>query len=211
MTAETLLLYALACVAIAVIPGPTMLLALSNGMAGGMRRAAWGIAGACLGSAAVIAVVALGLGSLLAASQWLFDALRAAGVLYLAWLGLKMWRAPTTDLRAALAQAPQDEAQRGVALLRSLAVALSNPKAVFFFAAFLPQFVDARQPQAPQYALLGGVFIGIDLLVMLAYAGAGTQAVRWLSQRSLGWLNRGCGAGMWLLAGALALGRRPGA
>lgn len=210
MTAQTLILYALACVAIAATPGPTMLLALSNGMLGGMRRAAWGIAGACLGSATVIAVVALGLGSLLAASHWLFEGLRVAGVLYLAWLGLRMWRAPTPDLRTALARTPQDDAQRGFALLRSLAVALSNPKAVFFFAAFLPQFVDVRQSQVPQYALLGGIFIGIDLLLMLAYAGAGTQAVRWMSQRSLRWLNRGCGAGMWLLAGVLALGRRPG-
>lgn len=64
---QTLLMFATASLALAVIPGPTMLLALSNGMAGGMRRAGWGIAGATLGSGLVIAVVAVGLGSLLAA------------------------------------------------------------------------------------------------------------------------------------------------
>nr|HPR45747.1 LysE family transporter [Ottowia sp.] len=84
-TLQTLLLFATAALAVAVIPGPTMLLALANGMGGGLRRAAWGMAGANLGSATVIAVVAVGLGSLMLASAWLFEAVRAAGVLYLLW------------------------------------------------------------------------------------------------------------------------------
>jgi threonine/homoserine/homoserine lactone efflux protein len=82
---------------------------------------------------------------------------------------------------------------------------------LLFFAAFLPQFVDVSHPQGPQYALLGTVFVGLDTCVMLAYAAAGTQAVRWLSVRSLRAVNRGCAAGMWLLAATLAFWRRPGA
>ena len=98
-----------------------------------------------------------------------------------------------------------------IALLRSLAVALSNPKSLLFFAAFLPQFVDIARPQGPQYLLLGGIFVLLDTCVMLAYASAGTQAVRWLSRRGLKALNRGCAVGMWLLAATLAVWRRPGA
>lgn len=211
MSLDTLLLYALASTALALTPGPTMLLALSNGIAGGMRRAAWGIAGASLGSSVLIAVVALGLGSLLAASEWLFQALRIGGVLYLVWLGLKLWRAAPPDVRAALQDAPAQADQGRIALLRSLGVALSNPKAVLFFAAFLPQFIDTRQAQGPQYLVLGAVFVAIDTCVMLAYAGAGTQAVRWLSRRSLQAMNRGCAVGMWALAATLAFWRRPGA
>jgi threonine/homoserine/homoserine lactone efflux protein len=211
MTTQTLLLYALASLMLAVTPGPTMLLALSNGIAGGMRRAAWGIAGASLGSSLVITAVAVGLGSLLAASEWLFNALRLAGVVYLVWLGIKLWRSEPADLRQVL-QAPAASAQQGrLALLRSLAVALSNPKALLFFAAFLPQFVDTAQPQGWQYLVLGAIFVGLDTLVMLAYAAAGTQAVRWLSRRSLRLLDRGCALGMWALAATLALWRRPGA
>jgi threonine/homoserine/homoserine lactone efflux protein len=90
-------------------------------------------------------------------------------------------------------------------------VALSNPKTVLFFAAFLPQFVDIAKPQGPQYLLLGAVFVVLDTCVMLAYASAGTQAVRFLSQRGLKAMNRGCAAGMWLLAATLAVWRRPGA
>jgi threonine/homoserine/homoserine lactone efflux protein len=95
--------------------------------------------------------------------------------------------------------------------MRSLAVALSNPKTVLFFAAFLPQFIDIAKPQGPQYLLLGTVFVALDTCVMLAYASAGTQAVRFLSQRGLKAMNRSCAAGMWLLAATLAMWRRPGA
>ena len=212
MTLDTLLLYTVASLALAVTPGPTMLLALSNGIAGGMPRAGWGIAGASLGSSLVIATVALGLGSLLAASPLLFNAIRVAGIAYLVWLGVKLWRSEAPDLRTALAAAPADTATQGrIALFKSLAVALSNPKALLFFAAFLPQFIDTAQPQGPQYLVLGALFVGLDTCVMLAYAAAGTQAVRWLSRRSLQRLNRGCAAGMWALAATLAFWRRPGA
>lgn len=211
MTMQTLLLYMLASLLLAVTPGPTMLLALSNGIAGGMRRAAWGIAGASLGSILMIAAVAVGLGSLLAASEWLFNALRAAGVIYLVWLGIKLWRSEPADLREALAPPAASALPGRLALVRSLAVALSNPKTLLFFAAFLPQFIDTTRPQGGQYVVLGAIFVGLDTLVMLAYAAAGTQAVRWLSRRSLRMLDRGCALGMWALAATLALWRRPGA
>jgi len=211
MSFDTLLLFLVASVALAITPGPTMLLAMSNGIAGGMRAAVWGIAGASLGAAGLITVVALGLGSLLAASEWLFNAIRVAGVAYLVWLGLKMWRNQPIDIQAALAASPADVLSRRIAFLRSLTVALSNPKTLLFFAAFLPQFVSTASPQIPQYLVLGAIFIGIDTCVMLGYAAAGTQAVRWLSRRSLRMVNRGCAAGMWLLAATLAAWRRPGA
>lgn len=211
MSLDTLLLFVIASLALAITPGPTMLLAMSNGIAGGMRAATWGIAGASLGSAIVIGTVALGLGSVLAASEYLFNAIRVFGVAYLVWLGVKLWRARPTDVASELTAAAAKPLEGRLALARSLAVALSNPKSLLFFAAFLPQFIDTTQPQGMQYLILGAVFVGIDTCVMLGYAMAGTQAVRWLSQRSLRTLNRGCAAGMWLLAATLAVWRRPGA
>ena len=133
-----------------------------------------------------------------------------AGVAYLVWLGVKLWRSPPPDVASAL-QAQGTAPQGRLALLRSLTVALSNPKSLLFFAAFLPQFVDTVLPQGPQYLVLGAVCVALDTCVMLAYAAAGTQAVRWLSRRSLQRLNRGCAAGMWALAATLAFWRRPGA
>lgn len=203
-TVQTLLMFATASLALAVIPGPTMLLALSNGMGGGLRRAAWGIGGATLGSAAVIAVVAIGLGSLMLASAWLFEMVRWVGVGYLMWLALHLWSTPVTDVQATLVHVPGHEVRGRAAFTRSLMVSLSNPKALLFFTAFLPQFVDPAMPLAPQYALLGFLFVTFDALVMVAYALAGRQAVRWLSQDGLRWLNRACGTGMGMLALTLA-------
>jgi threonine/homoserine/homoserine lactone efflux protein len=210
LNTDTLLLYAAASFVLAATPGPTMLLALSNGISGGMQRAKWGMAGALMGSSIVITVVALGLGSLLATSELLFNALRVAGVIYLGWIGIKLWRSPPPDVAAAIAR-PDTEPQGRLALTRSLTVALSNPKTVLFFGAFLPQFIDTTQPQGLQYLVLGAIFVGLDACIMVAYAGAGTQAMRWLSGRSLQRLNRGCAAGMWALAATLAFWRRPGA
>ena len=83
----------------------------------------------------------------------------SAGVLYLAWLGIKLWKAKPLDLGAALATA---EPLRGrVAFRRSLTVALSNPKTLLFFAAFLPQFVSTAHAQGPQYLVLGASFVAI--------------------------------------------------
>lgn len=199
-TVQTLLMFATASLALAVIPGPTMLLALSNGMGGGLRRAAWGIGGATLGSAAVIAVVAIGLGSLMLASAWLFEMVRWVGVGYLMWLALHLWSTPVTDVQATLAEVPGREVQGRAAFMRSLTVALSNPKALLFFSAFLPQFVNPVMPLAPQYALLGVLFVAIDALVMVVYALAGHHAVRRMSPAALRWLHRACGTGMGMLA-----------
>jgi len=211
MTADTLLLYGFASLMLAITPGPTMLLALSNGIVGGMRRASWGIVGASLGSSALIALVGFGLGSVLAASPMLFNAVRICGVAYLVWLGVRLWRSEVPDLRDALQTSPPDNTHLHgrLALLKSLAVALSNPKTLLFFAAFLPQFIEPNAPQGMQYLALGAIFVGLDTCVMLGYAAAGTQAVRWLSRRSLRALNRGCAVGMWALAATLAIWRRP--
>jgi homoserine/homoserine lactone efflux protein len=148
--------------------------------------------------------VAVGLGSLLAASVVWFEAVRAVGVLYLTWLAVQLWRNPPLDVQAAVNGLPSQQA----ALRRSLWVALSNPKALLFFAAFLPQFVDPFRPLAPQYAALGTVFLTIDVWVMLVYAAAGRQAVLWLSHAGLRRLNRGCAVGMGVLAAVLANHRR---
>lgn len=228
MSTTTLLLFLSSSLLLALTPGPTMLLALSNGAAGGMRIAAFGMLGANLGAGMLIAATALGLGSLLAASESWFNALRWLGVLYLCWMGWQLWHAAPQALQDRLAapsspvdgqpqQSPSPDARhaKGVTLtprtafLRSLNVALSNPKTLLFFGAFLPQFVDPAAPQGPQYLYLGLIFLGLDTLVMLGYASAGRRFVQLLTQCGSRWLNRCCAAGLWLLAAALALYRRP--
>ncbi|MBT9486855.1 MAG: LysE family translocator [Rubrivivax sp.] len=191
-------------------PGPTVLLALHNGSHHGFRGAVPGIAGAVLSDVLLIAATAAGLGALLLASEMAFRVLQWAGVAYLAWLGLALLRGAGTGTGtgpvAADNGAPGGNARQR--FLRSLGVALSNPKGLLFFAALLPQFVDPAAPQLPQYALLAALFAGIDALVMAAYALLGARATRRLGAGAARWGDRLGGGALLLLAAALAGYRR---
>lgn len=205
MSQTTLTLYALACLAVFITPGPTTLLALANGTRRNWRVAAMGILGAALSDVLLIAAVGLGLGALLAASESLFSIVKWLGVVYLVWLGLQLWRSAP---RAASASAAPGDVLPSAAFRRSLGVALSNPKGLLFFSAFLPQFIDTSQPQAAQYAILALASAVLDALVMGCYAVGGAQAARLLSARGMRRLNRSCAVAMFSLAGFLSLYRR---
>jgi threonine/homoserine/homoserine lactone efflux protein len=211
MAAMTLVAFALVAFIGIATPGPTVLLALSNGSRFGVRRAAFGMAGAVMSDFVLIGAVALGLGALLAASEFWFAVVKWVGVGYLAFLGLMLLRSKGT-LDAALGSgAPRIARSARSIWLRSFLVAVTNPKGYLFFTAFLPQFVDPASPQARQYLVLACVFAAIDLAVMLGYALLGAQAVRLLRRSGALWLDRVCGGALLALAGTLAFYRRASA
>lgn len=207
MTTATLLLFILASAVAIVTPGPTTLLALSNGSRHGVRAAGWGMAGAVLADLILVGAVASGLGVVLAASEVAFQLIKWVGAAYLAYLGWKMLRSDAAlVLPSAAAGADRPV---GLALgLRSFMVALTNPKALLFMSAFLPQFIDPQAPLATQYAIVACVLATINILTMLVYATLGAQLVRAFQGSGLRWLNRVCGSLMIGLAGTLALYRR---
>lgn len=192
-------------------PGPTVLLALTNGSRFGMRRAQNGIVGAALSDLVLITCAALGLGALLAKSAFWFGIVKWVGVAYLAWLGIQMLRtaghlhATLDDPESALSDV---EGSPRRIFQKSFLVAVTNPKGYLFFAAFLPQFIDLAQPLPAQYAMLALVFVSVDVAVMLVYAMLGSQAMRFLQQKGAMWLERGCGATLIALAATLASYRR---
>ncbi|MCF3642257.1 LysE family translocator [Rhizobium sp. TRM95111] len=188
-------------------PGPTVLLALANGSRYGIRRAMPGLAGAVLSDFVLIGAVALGLGALLAASEFWFTVVKWLGAAYLAFLGLQMLRS-TGSIGRALDETPAGGRTAGAIFAKSFLVAVTNPKGYLFFSAFLPQFIDPAAPQVEQFALLALVFATIDFLVMLGYATLGSQAVRVLRTSGAVWLDRICGGAMLALAGSLAFYRR---
>jgi threonine/homoserine/homoserine lactone efflux protein len=205
---DTLLLFAVVAFVAIATPGPTVLLALTNGSRFGVRAALPGMLGAVLSDFVLVFAVAVGLGALLAASELLFSAVKWVGVAYLAYLGVRLLRSS-----GGMAAAPGDGQAAGAAapraiFMRSFLVAVTNPKGYLFCSALLPQFVNTAEPVAPQYLALGLVFAALDFLVMLAYARAGVQAIRVLRDRGLLWLERLSGAALLTLAGALALVRR---
>ncbi len=210
MTLATLLLFVLASAVAIITPGPTVLLALSNGSRHGVRAACWGMGGAVLADLVLIGAVACGLGVLLAASEVAFQIVKWAGAAYLAWLGVKLLR---SDAPLTLpSERPRDARPDGLALgMRSFVVALTNPKALLFMSAFLPQFINPAAPLPAQYAILAGILALLNVTTMLAYATLGAQMVRAFRAGGLRWLNRICGGMLIGLAGTLALYRRTAA
>jgi threonine/homoserine/homoserine lactone efflux protein len=204
---QTLLIFSVVAFVGIATPGPTVLLALSNGSRFGVRASLPGLLGAVLSDFILISAVAVGLGALLAASEFWFSVVKWVGVLYLAYLGVRLLGSKGTFAVPSESTSSQAITTRAV-FLRSLLVAVTNPKGYLFFSAFLPQFIVATEPQLPQYVALAVTFASIDFVVMLAYASAGAQAIRFLRARGVLWLDRLCGGALLALAGALALYRR---
>jgi len=198
MTLEIYLAYVLACVIIAIIPGPTVTVIVANSLAHGTRAGLLNVAGTQLGLALMMATLIVGLASVIAAMGWLFDWLRIAGAIYLVWLGWKLLRSPD-----ALANPGKVQAPRGGFFLQGFLVMMANPKALFFFGAFIPQFVDPKGNYVAQIALLGLTAMAVALVsdgayaVLTGHAGAllTRKRVRLVSRLSGTFL---IGGGLWL-------------
>jgi homoserine/homoserine lactone efflux protein len=129
-----------------LIPGPIVTLVIATSVNKGMRAGLVTVAGTSCGTAVLLAVIALGLGWIMNHALYWFELLRWVGAFYLIWLGIQAWRSAA----GAAPLPPSDRVQFG----RGFLVALSNPKTIAFFTAFLPQFVDAELPIAPQLAAM---------------------------------------------------------
>ncbi|MEK1889314.1 MAG: LysE family translocator [Phyllobacterium sp.] len=211
MTHLTIVAFALVAFIGITTPGPTVILALTNGSRFGIRTACFGMAGAVLSDFVLIGAVALGLGALLAASEFWFSVVKWIGVFYLTFLGVMLIRSKgTLELSSAAPNAVPHVSVRSV-FLKSFAVAATNPKGYLFFSAFLPQFIDSSMPQLPQYAVLAVTFALIDFVVMFGYAVLGSRAARFLRTSGALWLDRVCGGALLMLAGSLAFYRRANA
>ncbi|WP_071331963.1 LysE family translocator [Burkholderia contaminans] len=207
MHETTLLIFAAVAFVGIATPGPTVLLALTNGSRYGARRAAYGFAGAMLSDFVLIVAVALGLGALLMASAFWFSVVKWLGAAYLAYVGIRLLMSKGA-LDVAAAHDGHASGRNASIFAKSFFTAVTNPKGYLFFSAFLPQFLDPSAPLAPQYVALAVTFALLDGVVMFGYALLGARAVRLLKRAGALWLERTCGAMLLALAGSLALYRR---
>ncbi|RQU83121.1 LysE family translocator [Burkholderia cenocepacia] len=209
MHETTLLIFAAVAFVGIATPGPTVLLALTNGSRYGVRRAAYGFAGAMLSDFVLVVAVALGLGALLLASAFWFSVVKWLGAAYLAYVGIRLLMSKgSLDVAAAQRSAGTASGRNASIFAKSFLTAVTNPKGYLFFSAFLPQFLDPLAPLAPQYVALALTFALLDGVVMFGYALLGARAVRLLKRSGALWLERTCGAMLLALAGSLALYRR---
>jgi threonine/homoserine/homoserine lactone efflux protein len=206
MSLSALLAFALILSVGVATPGPTVLLAMSNGSRYGLRHAMVGMLGAVTADVVMVALVGFGLGMLLDASETAFVTLKLAGAAWLAYVGVRMLLSSGGSASAqALDQATPD---RRTAFLKSFFVAMSNPKYYLFMSALLPQFVDRAHAIAPQYAILAATIVAIDVVGMTGYALLGVHSVRVWKAAGEKWLNRVSGSLLLMLAGYVALYRK---
>ena len=199
MSLQAYLAFLAACVALALLPGPIVTLVIANGLRHGTRAALTNVAGAQAGLAIVIGVVAVGLTSLMATMGYWFDWVRFAGAAYLVWLGIKLIRAPIEGVKVDEPPVPP----RGGFFLQGFLVALSNPKLLVFFGAFIPQFMDMSKDHLSQVLILGITFMVIAGLTDGLYALAAGRVRSLFSAKRTRLVSRVSGSfmiggGLWL-------------
>jgi homoserine/homoserine lactone efflux protein len=198
------LAYIATCFLIAVIPGPTVTVIVANSLRYGARAGLLNVAGTQAGLGLMMVILVVGLSSVIAAMGWLFDWLRWAGAAYLLWLGYKLLRSPEAIADPSSAPAP-----RGGFFLQGFLVMMANPKALLWFGAFIPQFVDPKGNYVAQIVLLGVTAMAIALVSDGAYAVLTGRAGAFLSKKRIRLVSRLSGGfliggGIWL---ALTRGR----
>jgi homoserine/homoserine lactone efflux protein len=186
-----------------ITPGPIVTLVIATGAREGMRAALTTVVGTTLGNAVLLAAIAFGLSWVVRNAATLFEILRWLGAAYLIWLGIQAWRHAGESDAASL--------PRGhVHVWRGFAVALSNPKTIAFFTAFLPQFVDPALPVEPQLAVMCAISVVLAALTDSGWAVAAGLGRAWFMHswraKLLGRLSGVAliGGGVWL-----SLARRP--
>jgi homoserine/homoserine lactone efflux protein len=177
VSGPTWLGFLLASFLISISPGPGAVASMSSGARSGFPAGYWTALGLQGGLIAQIALVACGVGALLAASEPAFFVIKWVGAVYLAWLGVRMFRGSAARKR----EVPAASDRPGAQMVRGLLVNLSNPKAIVFLLAVLPQFLDLGRPLFPQYTVMTVTMVGMDLAVMAIYTGLGASLLTWFS------------------------------
>lgn len=176
MELQTWLLYTLAALGLSLTPGPNGLLALTHGALYGAKRTVATILGGSLGFTIVIGLSMFGIGALLAANIGLLVVLKWVGGAYLIFLGIQVWRSPSlADSRGA-----NTSSSNRSLFQAGLLSAISNPKGILFFVAFLPQFIDPMNSLVIQFIVMAATFVVIEFIYEFMVAALADKIQPWL-------------------------------
>lgn len=181
MTLDAWLLYAAAVLMLALTPGPAVLMCVTNGVNHGARRTLLSALGSITAVLGIMACSAIGLGAVLAASETLFHAIKWVGAAYLVWMGITTFRSAASGF-----DVPERAASSGggrALYVQGLLVGASNPKALLFFTAFFPQFIDPLAPRLPQFTAMGATFVVLELSCLMLYATFAARLAPWLREQ----------------------------
>ena len=191
-------LFAVTETVLSLTPGPAVLFVLSSALRSGTRRSMGSILGILSANTVYFALSASGLGALLISSYRVFFGVKWIGAAYLVYLGARTILGHDEILPAG---EPAEAGASATRLYREgVVLQMSNPKAIVFFSAILPQFIDPRQAVLPQIVILGLTSVVCECAVLSSYSVATARASMWARQpRYAKWTNRVAGS---LLIGA---------
>jgi homoserine/homoserine lactone efflux protein len=175
----TWVLYAAAAVGLSLTPGPNGLLALTHGALYGTKRTLATIFGGLLGFAAVIGMSMFGIGALLQASADLLTVLKWLGGAYLVWLGIQVWRSEPLGVAS---PSGKSEAKSSQLFSQGFLSAVTNPKGILFFVAFLPQFIDPNASLFLQFVIMAATFVFVEFWYELMVAALADRIQPWLKK-----------------------------
>ncbi|MBB1486133.1 LysE family translocator [Oceanospirillum sediminis] len=184
------LTFAAAALGLSITPGPNSLLALTHGVTYGYRRTCFTILGGVLGFLILFAISVAGLGLLLQSSPLALTLCKIFGSLYLAWLGMQLWRKPFTGIEQTGTEPLRSKSQL---FRQGVLVALSNPKVILFLGVFLAMFIDTSQPLENQFITMALTLVIIEFVVELLVAMAAFKARPWLQKKGQQF-NQLCGS-----------------
>lgn len=200
MTIEVYIAYVLACAILSIVPGPNVTIIVANSLRGGIRAGMASVVGTQLGVFIALIVLAAGLQVVIQSAGAVFEIVRILGAAYLVWLGIKML---VSSGKLDITQARGPVRETSEYFWQGCLVFLSNPKALIFFGAFIPQFVDPSRNAFVQVVLLGATFMAVTATLDSGYAIAAGKARTWLSRSRVRVVERISGAcmisgGIWL-------------
>jgi len=186
MSFEFFLIYSVTVFVASIVPGPSMLLALTHGIKYGAKRTIVSALGNLSVTLLQAAISIAGLGAILLASEGLFNIIKWAGAAYLIYMGVSIWRSPNMSVSGKSSSQHLSKASLRKMYLQAAFVTAGNPKAIVFFTAVFPQFIDPNAAYIPQFGMLMGTGGVIAFGCFMIYAIGGQKIVTLFSKATVG-------------------------
>ncbi|QLE35786.1 LysE family translocator [Vibrio parahaemolyticus] len=201
MQLDTWIYYTLAILVLTASPGPSSLLCLSKGVSSGFRLALTTALGSLSAITIILTLSFTGLGVVIASSEFVFNIIKWCGAAYLIWLGIQAFRSKQNDFSKS--DSALVSTSHVSAYTSGFIVGSSNPKAIIFFTALFPQFIDPTDSLLAQYAIFAGTFVVFELSWLTFYALLGVNTSNWLFEAGRAKLFNRLTGGVFISAGVM--------
>jgi threonine/homoserine/homoserine lactone efflux protein len=179
MSLSSWLIYVSVVLVSTLTPGPAVLLSISNSVAHGRRAAIFSSLGNISGLFLLSVAAIAGIGAVLQSASWVLGLLKTMGAAYLIYLGIRRWQLGGASV--ALSQPALELRTSRQFFIQGSLLALTNPKAILFFAALFPQFIAIEHPLLPQFVTLTGTLMSLSFVSLTSYALLANAAKGWLA------------------------------